>query len=455
MAKATAKKSGGARRQKAVMFAPEIERLPRNKIRALQLKRLQGTLRQAYRKVPHFRAAFDRADLKPSDLKSLKDLVRFPFTVKGDLRDNYPFGLLAVPKEKLLRVHASSGTTGKPTVVGYSKRDMKNWISLMARTMVAGGARPGDTVHNANGYGLFTGGLGFHDGATALGCTVVPVSGGNTDRQIMLLEDFQADILVATPSYALNIAVAAEAKGVDLKSGPLRAVQYGGEGASDALRAEVTKRLGAAMVETYGLSEVMGPGVAAECLEANQDATQPGGLHLWEDHFYAEIIDPKSGELLPDGEVGELVITTLSKEALPMVRYRTGDLTRIIPEPCICGRTHRRMARTTGRSDDMLVIRGVNLYPSALEETLIGQPGVAPYYLLVVRPGRTMATLDVEVEADPKAKKTSYPHLSNKLGQRIKTAHGISCKVIVRAPGKLPRSEGKAVRVRDLRKAKS
>ncbi len=450
---ATAKQK--TRRKKAAMYEPEIERMPRRDLRALQLKRLQGTLRHAHKNVAHYRDSFEKAGVKPGDLKSLKDISRFPFTVKADLRDNYPFGLLAVPREKINRVHASSGTTGKPTVVGYSKRDMKNWTSLMARTIVAGGGKPGDVVHNANGYGLFTGGLGFHDGATALGCTVVPVSGGNTDRQVMLLEDFKADILVATPSYALNIAVAAEAKGIDLKSGPLRAALCGGEGASDALRSEVASRLGAAMLETYGLSEVMGPGVAAECVESNQSADEVAGLHLWEDHFYAEIIDPESGDVLPDGEVGELVISTLTKEALPMVRYRTGDLTRIIAAPCICGRSHRRMARTTGRSDDMLVIRGVNLYPSALEETLLGVAGTAPYYQLVVRPGRTMATLDVEVEADPKINKTAYPTLANKVGQRVKTAHGISCKIIVRAPGKLPRSEGKAVRVRDLRKVKS
>lgn len=450
MARATTR----TRRKRAPMYQPGIEGMSRRNLRALQLERLGKTLRRAYRHVPHFRQAFDQAGRKPADLKSLKDIARFPFTVKSDLRDNYPFGMLAVPKEKLLRVHASSGTTGKPTVVGYSKSDMKNWTSIMARTIFAAGGRPGDTVHNANGYGLFTGGLGFHDGATELGCTVVPVSGGNTDRQIMLLEDFKADILVATPSYALNIAVAAEAKGVDLKSGPLRAALCGGEGASEALRAEAARQLGAAMIEIYGLSEIMGPGVAAECLESNQDPAEPGGLHLWEDHFYCEIINPETGEVLPDGESGELVITTLTKEALPMVRYRTGDLTRIIPEPCVCGRTHRRMARSTGRSDDMLVIRGVNLYPSALEETLIGIPGVAPWYQLIVRPGRTMATLDIEVEAEAKIKKSDYDKLAVKIGRRVKTANGVSCKIIVRAPGKLPRSEGKAVRVRDLRKAK-
>jgi len=437
------------------MYAPEVERLSRAKLRALQLKRLQGTLRHACKNVPHFQNAFDAAGLKPGDLKSLKDIARFPFTVKDDLRDNYPFGLLAVPREKILRVHASSGTSGKPTVVGYTKRDLKTWSSLMARALVAAGAKPGDLLHNANGYGLFTGGLGFHDGASELGCTVVPVSGGNTDRQVMLLDDFQADILIATPSYALNIADVAEAQGVDIKGGPLRLAVCGGEGMSEGLRAEAARRLGVAMIDHYGLSEIMGPGVAAECIESNQSPDEPGGLHLWEDHFYAEIIDPASGAVLPDGETGELVISTLTKEALPMVRYRTGDLTRIIPEPCICGRTHRRMAHSIGRSDDMLVIRGVNLYPSALEETLIAQSGVAPYYQLVVRPGRTMATLDVEVEADAKIKKTAYDGLAKEIAQRIKTANGVSCKVIVRAPGKLPRSEGKAVRVRDLRKVET
>jgi phenylacetate-CoA ligase len=435
------------------MYQPDIERISRKDLRTLQLTRLQKTVRHAYRNVPAVRAKFDAAGVKPSDLKSLKDIARFPFARKSDLRDNYPYGLFAVPREKIVRIHGSSGTTGKPTVVGYSKKDMKTWSSLMARSMVAAGVKSDDVLQNANGYGLFTGGLGFHAGAEELGCTVIPLSAGNTDRQIMMMIDLQADVLISTPSYALNIGEVAEANGIDLKNAPLRVALCGAEAATDALRAEAGRKLGLTMIDHYGLSEVMGPGVAAECLESALDPKSPGGLHLWEDHFYFEIIDPKTGEALPDGETGELVISTLSKEALPMVRYRTGDITRILPEKCVCGRTHRRMARAMGRSDDMLVIRGVNLYPSAVEAALIGLPGVAPHYQLIVRDGKTMATVDVEVEALPKVKKGDYARLTKSISNHLKQATGVSFKVIVVGPGKVPRSEGKAVRVRDLRKA--
>jgi phenylacetate-CoA ligase len=435
------------------MYQPDLEKISRKDLKALQLQRLQKTIRHAWRNVPAVRNRFENAGVKPADLKSLKDLAKFPFARKSDLRDNYPFGLFAVPQEKLVRVHGSSGTTGKPTIVGYSKKDMKTWSSLMARSLVAAGVKPGDVMQNSNGYGLFTGGLGFHGGAEELGCTVVPLSGGNTDRQIMMLVDMQADVLISTPSYALNIADVAESQGIDLKNAPVRVALCGAEAATDALRAEAGRRLGLTMIDHYGLSEVMGPGVAAECLEAATDPDSPGGLHLWEDHFLFEIIDPKTGEVLPDGESGELVITTLTKEALPMVRYRTGDITHIMKEKCICGRSHRRMARAKGRSDDMLVIRGVNVYPSVVEEALIGLPGVAPHYQLVVRDGKSMAMVDVEVEALPSIKKSDYPKLTRRISERLKQATGVSFKVIVCEPGKLPRSEGKAVRIRDLRKA--
>ena len=450
---ATTLKKPAARRKQAAMYQPELERISRRELRALQLARLQKTVRHAYRNVPAVKAKFDDAGVKPADLKTLKDIAKFPFARKSDLRDNYPMVLFAIPQEKLVRVHGSSGTTGKPTIVGYSKKDMKSWSTLMARSMVAAGVKPGDVLQNSIGYGLFTGGLGFHGGAEELGCTVVPLSGGNTDRQIMMLIDMQADVLISTPSYALNIADVAEAAGIDLKKAPVRVALCGAEAATDALRAEAGRRLGLTMIDHYGLSEVMGPGVAAECLEGAMDPDTPGGLHLWEDHFYFEIIDPKTGDVLPEGETGELVITTLSKEALPMVRYRTGDITHIIPGKCICGRTHRRMARAKGRSDDMLVIRGVNVYPSAVEEALIGLPGVAPHYQLVVRDGKSMATVDVEVEALPTVKKGDYAKVAKMISERLKQATGVSFKVIVVGPGKVPRSEGKAVRVRDLRKA--
>ena len=434
------------------MYQPELEKISRRDLRTLQLKRLQKTVRHAYKNVAAVREKFDAAGVKPADLKTLKDIAKFPFARKTDLRDNYPFGLFAVPQDKVMRIHGSSGTTGKPTIVGYSKKDMKVWSSLMARSLVAAGVKPGDVLQNSIGYGLFTGGLGFHDGAHELGCTVVPLSGGNTERQIMMLQDMQSDVLISTPSYALNIADVAEAKGIDLKKARVRVALCGAEAATDALRAEAGRRLGLTMIDHYGLSEVMGPGVAAECLEAALDPNSVGGLHLWEDHFYFEIINPQTGEVLPDGETGELVITTLSKEALPMVRYRSGDITHILPGKCVCGRSHRRMARAKGRSDDMLVIRGVNVYPSAVEEALIGLPGVAPHYQLVLRNGKSMAEVDVEVEALPAVKKSDYAKLTKSISSQLKLATGVSFKVIVCAPKKLPRSEGKAVRVRDLRK---
>ena len=347
--------------------------------------------------MPHVRAKFDAAKVKPDDCKSLADIVRFPFATKADLRDTYPFGLFAVPREQILRLHASSGTTGKATVVGYTQGDLETWTDLMARCMACAGARPGDIVHNGYGYGLFTGGLGAHYGAERLGCTVVPVSGGMTERQVTLLQDFGAHVLCATPSYALNIAEVAEGMGVDIRKLPLRIGIFGAEPWSDAMRRDLEARLGFKAVDLYGLSEIIGPGVACECHVARN------GLHGWEDHFLFEVIDPKTLEPVADGEPGELVITTLTKEALPMVRYRSRDITRLTHEPCACGRTHVRIMRVTGRDDDMLIIRGVNVFPSQIEAVLVGLPGVAPHYQIVLTREGALDAMTVEVEMAPGA----------------------------------------------------
>jgi phenylacetate-CoA ligase len=341
-----------------------------------------------------------------------------------------------------LRVHASSGTTGKPTVVGYTRADIATWAGLMARSLACAGARPGDVVHNAYGYGLFTGGLGAHYGAERLGATVVPVSGGGTERQVALLQDFGARVLCATPSYALNIAEVAEREGVDLRKGALQIGVFGAEPWSEAMRAEIEARLGLKAVDVYGLSEIMGPGVAVEC-EAQE------GLHGWEDHFLFEIIDPQSGQPLPDGEAGELVITTLTKQALPMIRYRTRDITRLARERCGCGRTHLRIKRITGRNDDMLIIRGVNVYPSQIEAVLVGLPGLAPHYQLVVERRGNLDELTVEVESCCSMENTS--ETASQVGHHIKSRVGVTAAVVVKQPGEVPRSQGKAVRVRDLR----
>jgi len=427
------------------MVAPEIERMDRRSLAALQLERLRNTLAHAYANVPHYRAAFDAAGVGPEDLRHLQDLARFPFTVKTDLRDNYPFGLFAVPREQVVRLHASSGTTGKPTVVGYTAADIDMWAGLMARALACAGARPGDVVHNALGYGLFTGGLGFHYGAERLGCTVTPMSGGQTERQITLMRDFGARVLISTPSYALNVAEAAEKAGIDLTASPLAVGVFGAEPWSEAMRAELDSRLGIRSIDSYGLSEVIGPGVAMEC-------DLRVGLHAWEDHFLFEVVHPETQESLPVGEEGELVITSLTKEALPMVRYRTRDITRLDTEPCACGRTHLRILRVTGRNDDMLIIRGVNLYPSQIEAVLIDQPGISAHYQLVVSRQGSMDHLTVEAEAMAAAGEAERGMLAAKLRHHIKSTVGVSCEVIVRLPGELPRSQGKAERVRDLRK---
>ncbi len=426
-------------------YQPEIETMPRPRLADLQLQRLRGIVHYAYERVAHYRHRFDRAGVHPRQLERLQDLHRLPFTVKDDLRAAYPFGLFAVPREQLVRLHASSGTTGKSTVVGYTAQDLNTWRDLMARTLSASGVRPGDIVHNAFGYGLFTGGLGAHYGAERLGCTVIPMSGGNTEKQVSLLLDFGARALCSTPSYALNIAEVAEQQGVDLRDAPLAIGFFGAEPWSEAMRLELDRRLGIRAIDNYGLSEIMGPGVAAECHEHR------AGLHGWEDHFLFEIIDPESGDSLPRGAVGELVITTLTKQALPMLRYRTRDITRLSDEPCPCGRTHVRLERITGRDDDMLIIRGVNLYPSQVEANLLGREDISANYQLVVSKEGAMDALGVEVEALPETSPDAYPRIAAELRHHLKSMVGVTCRVQVKAPGTVPRSQGKAIRVRDLR----
>ncbi|GEO81446.1 phenylacetate--CoA ligase family protein [Pararhodospirillum oryzae] len=427
------------------MFDPQAEAMPREDLARLQLSRLKETLAHAYANVPHYQQSFKAAGVTPDDLTTLEDLARFPFTVKDDLRRGYPFGMFAVPREQVVRLHASSGTTGRPTVVGYTPEDIHTWGTLMARCLHSAGARPGDILHNAYGYGLFTGGLGAHYGAEHLGCSVVPMSGGNTEKQVMLLDDFGANVLCSTPSYALNIAEEAERKGVDLKNGPLRVGLFGAEPWSQAMRHELQERLGIRAMDVYGLSEVMGPGVACECSEQV-------GLHGWEDHFLFEVIDPETMQPLPMGEQGELVITTLTKKALPMVRYRTRDITRLIDTPCPCGRTHARILRVTGRNDDMLIIRGVNVYPSQIESVMIGRPGLSPHYQLVLQREGTLDSLTVEVEAQEGLDPATYEALGQQVRHTIKSLIGVTTRVVVLSPGELPRSQGKALRVRDLRR---
>jgi phenylacetate-CoA ligase len=436
----------GLDRAAVLMAHPEAEAMSRDALAALQLGRLQATLARAFERVPHHRAALAEAGFAPGDLRRLEDLERLPFTTKAHLRDHYPFGLFAVPRQDLVRLHASSGTTGKPTVVGYTRADIDAWADLMARSFACAGARPGDVVHNAYGYGLFTGGLGAHYGAERLGCTVVPMSGGNTERQIVLIEDFAASILCATPSYALNLAECAARQGKDWRRGPLRIGLFGAEPWSEAMRGELEARLGLAAVDLYGLSEIMGPGVACECAARN-------GLHGWEDHFLFEALDPETGRPAPPGHAGELVITTLAKEALPMIRYRTRDITRLETQPCACGRTHLRIMRITGRNDDMLIIRGVNVYPSQIEAVLVGFEGLAPHYQLVLERKGALDQLTVEVEAaDLLAEGTDAPsNAAAAVRHHLKSMIGITCEVAIKRPGEVPRSQGKAVRVRDLR----
>ncbi|MDU0314223.1 phenylacetate--CoA ligase PaaK [Phycicoccus sp. M110.8] len=413
-------------------------------LRALQLDRLRWSLAHAYENVPHYRKAFDDAGVHPDDLRELSDLARFPFTAKADLRDNYPFGMFAVPREQVVRVHASSGTTGRPTVVGYTKDDIDTWADVMARSIESAGGRPGDVLHVVYGYGLFTGGLGAHYGAERLGCTVVPISGGMTERQVQLIVDFRPRVIMVTPSYFLAILDEMEAQGIDPKDTSLEIGIFGAEPWTEAMREEVQRRSNIRAVDIYGLSEVMGPGVSQESGET-QD-----GLHIWEDHFYPEVVDPITGEVLPDGEEGELVFTSLTKQAMPVVRYRTRDLTTLLP-----GTAHpqfRRMAKITGRTDDMMIVRGVNVFPSQVEEHLLTIEGLTPHYLCVLtRPGR-MDELTVQVEA---ASASSTPEqragMARDLAARIKHRIGVTVRVEVLDPHSLERSLGKAKRISDQR----
>ncbi len=430
-------------------FNEEFETMPKAALESLQLKRLQNVLERVYANVPFYRNSFDRAGIRPDDVKGLEDLQRLPFTTKQDMRDSYPYGLFAAPLEEIVRIHASSGTTGKPTVVGYTQRDIDNWSELMARSFVAAGVHKGDIIHNAYGYGLFTGGLGAHYGAERLGASVIPISGGNTKRQIMIMQDFGSTVLTCTPSYSLFMAEEAAADGVDFKSMKLKVGIFGAEPWSETMRQEIEAKLSIAAIDIYGLSEIMGPGVAIECIEAKQ------GLHIWEDHFIPEIIDPETGRQVPDGELGELVITTITKQGIPLVRYRTRDITRLIKEPCVCGRTHARIARLSGRSDDMLIIRGVNVFPSQIESILVGIEGVEPHYLLVVDRKGTLDTLEVQVEVDERLFSDEIKvlqALGKRIEKEIKDTLGVTCTAKLVEAKTIQRSEGKAKRVIDNRK---
>ncbi|MGI9437043.1 MAG: phenylacetate--CoA ligase PaaK [Geminicoccaceae bacterium] len=420
-----------------------IEIASRDEIEALQLRRLKWSLGHAFDHVPHYKAAFDQAGVHPDDLNGLGDLGKFPFTVKEDLRQHYPFGMFAVPREKVLRIHASSGTTGKPTVVGYTQNDIDVWAEVCARSIRASGGRAGDLVHVVYGYGLFTGGLGAHYGAERLGCTVVPMSGGMTDRQVQLIGDFKPDIIMVTPSYMLAIADGFDRLGVDPRSCSLKVGIFGAEPWTEAMRAAIEERFDIDAVDIYGLSEVMGPGVSNECVETKD------GLHIWEDHFYPEIIDPESGEVLPDGERGELVFTSLTKEAFPVIRYRTRDLTRLLPGTA---RSMRRMEKITGRTDDMLIIRGVNLFPTQIEELILDDQRLSPHYILELQKDGPLDALKVIVEAAPDAADgPSRAAASSALSEQIKSRIGITSTVAVVEPGQVERSGGKAKRIVDLR----
>jgi phenylacetate-CoA ligase len=426
-------------------FALEpIEKASQDELQALQLQRLQATLRHAYQHSPVYRAKFDAAGVHPDDCRTLADLARFPFTTKADLRDNYPFGMFAVPREQLVRIHASSGTTGKPTVVGYTQRDIDTWASLVARSMRAAGARPGDMVHVSYGYGLFTGGLGAHYGAEKLGLTVVPFGGGQTERQVQLITDFRPDIIMVTPSYMLAIADEFERQGMDPAQSSLRTGIFGAEPWTNDMRRAIEQRMGLDAVDIYGLSEVMGPGVANECVETKDGPT------IWEDHFYPEIIDPDTGLPVADGELGELVFTSLTKEALPIVRYRTRDLTRLLPGTA---RTMRRMEKITGRSDDMMIVRGVNVFPTQIEELILRHPELSAHYQCVLTREGPLDALTVWVETRPGLAPDSA--LAQKAAQAlqhdIKTFVGTSAGIELRPEGGVERSLGKAKRVLDLR----
>ncbi len=421
-----------------------IEKASIDELRTLQLERLQKTLAHAYAHSPVYKAKFDAAGVHPDDCKTLADLARFPFTTKADLRDSYPFSMFAVPREQVVRIHASSGTTGKPTVVGYTRNDITTWASVVARSIRAAGARPGDMVHISYGYGLFTGGLGAHYGAEHLGLTVVPFGGGQTEKQIQLIQDFKPDIIMVTPSYMLAIADEVEHMGLDPKSLGLRVGIFGAEPWTNEMRQAIEARVGLDAVDIYGLSEVMGPGVANECIETKDGPT------IWEDHFYPEIIDPDTGAVLPDGESGELVFTSLTKEALPIIRYRTRDLTRLLPGTA---RTMRRMEKITGRSDDMMIIRGVNVFPTQIEELILRRPELSPHYQCVLTREGPMDNLKVAIETAPGVDPTSAAAsgAAKQLQRDIKVHVGSSVVIELKAEGGIERSVGKARRVVDLR----
>jgi phenylacetate-CoA ligase len=419
-----------------------IETASVDELRALQLERLQWSVRHAYDNVPHYRASFDAAGVHPDDVKGLDDLAKLPFTAKADLRENYPFGMFAVPREQVVRVHASSGTTGRPTVVGYTRDDLDVWATVVARSIRASGGRAGDMLHNAYGYGLFTGGLGAHGGAEKLGCTVVPVSGGMTERQVQLITDFRPDIITVTPSYMLSIIDEMERQGVDPRSTSLKVGIFGAEPWTNDMRREMEERLDMHAVDIYGLSEVIGPGVANECVETKD------GLHVWEDHFYPEIIDPMTGEVLPDGEEGELVFTSLTKQAMPVIRYRTRDLTRLLPGSA---RTMRRMEKITGRTDDMIILRGVNLFPTQIEELILRLPALSPHFQCVLEREGNLDSLTVLVERRESVAPEQADEAGAELRRLVKSSIGVTVGVQVAAPQGVMRSVGKMKRIVDNR----
>ncbi len=419
-----------------------IERASRDELAALQLMRMQATLAHAYANVPHYRRAFDAKGVHPRDLVTLADLAKFPLTAKTDLRDNYPFGMFAVPREQVVRIHASSGTTGKPTVVGYTRNDIETWATVMARSIRAAGGRAGDIVHVAYGYGLFTGGLGAHYGAEKLGCTVIPMSGGMTERQVQLIADFKPSIIMVTPSYMLAIAEEMERQGMDPRASSLTIGIFGAEPWTPTMREAIEARVGMDAIDIYGLSEVIGPGVAQECIETKD------GLTVWEDHFYPEVVDPVTGEVLPEGEKGELVFTSLTKEALPIIRYRTRDLTRLLPPTA---RSMRRIEKITGRSDDMMIIRGVNVFPTQIEELILKDAALAPHYQIEITRPRSLDEMAILVERAPAAGNADGEAAGTRLAHLVKSLIGVTADVRVLAPGGIERSLGKAKRVVDKR----
>jgi phenylacetate-CoA ligase len=430
-----------------MIWNEKYECMSRKELEELQLNRLKAIVQKVYDRVPFYKESFDKAGVKPSNIKSIDDIKKLPFISKKDLRDNYPFKLFAEPMDNIIRIHSSSGTTGKPVVAGYTKNDIEMWAELMARSLMCAGATPKDIIQNAYGYGLFTGGLGIHYGAERMGATVIPASGGNTKRQIMMLQDFGTTVLTCTPSYSLYIAEVAEEMGIDIKQLPLRIGVFGAEPWSDNMRNEIESKLNIDAMDIYGLTEVIGPGVSNECEQKN-------GLHIFEDHFIAEIIDPDTGEQLPYGETGELVFTSLTKEAFPVIRFRTRDITSLNPEPCKCGRTIARMHRVSGRTDDMLIIRGVNVFPSQIESILMQVEGVEPHYEIVVERKGTLDEIELRVEVTEKLFSDEIRKLEavqRKIQNEIESVIGISIKVTLVEPKTIERSEGKAKRVKDLR----